>query len=861
MAPKRKNTMAPKRKNTETDEAVAPSTGRERKKQKVAFARTIDVQSTSHSGGQNVVAGPSKKTTVDSLKGLPTSIDVERFAETRSFEINAMQNAMKSAREASTQRAWQALPRHLRRRAASHDVRRVPARLRGRARAEMDIVKKKSPAKPKRGAANRVSRTESFLKRQREKTWLETHIWHAKRMPMENLWGYRLAITPTEKSFRPSHRASVHGSILHDASYQSLIELKGPEHILRTLLETCCDPQGQGPGAKRYLTGARVLNTHIYKPGSYPFDLIAPITVMWRPSPPVTNDSVPPKEPGLAAASQPAQGTASTSKPKRKGKEKEQVAESSPPSAADSPRTVWIFSHPGPYIDVFAALGTSASLAIDAQRQSNASVPETNTVEVEIADLREHVNVFEIMGPRANQIIKGALTPVVDDEREEFKKFWAALTDLQTSGSVPRGMVVGFKIYDPRLKFPPKNAKPRTHETGSQQFSPALATFPTAAIARSEIWDDEIRTSLKKPRFNKKTLDERRSKLLVPGTALAPLRQDDRVPVLMIQRSLESTSTTESQPLHGWTLIIPSGWSMPFFSSLTFTGTRVGGQRERQTQCFESGTLCFPRDYPFTRTHDVFVAEREAEERALWERKPPAKRVNWDKIGTRSPWRPDWEVILRIGEAEAGPDKDGLLPTQREEPSRNGDVRPWLLRGTDTKTIVENASNMLNHGAGLLAEVNKLRTRRLQDPLSSSVRGDDLLRGALVMVRVKMCGRGSPQDMAIIYAVHDEEWTMWDKVFELKKQPRIPLQDEEVPEESQLLDAKPAQESIVGYVTTGNFSLSRGEGFAIGAISLAHVLCMKQQASKHRNPRALLVKIRDRDGFKCWPAYVDILEG
>lgn len=234
----------------------------------------------------------------------------------------------------------------------------------------------------------------------------------------------------------------MHGSILHDASYQSLIELKGPEHILRTLLETCCDPQGQGPGAKRfrihlhisynvaltsyatarYLTGARVLNTHIYKPGSYPFDLIAPITVMWRPSPPVTNDSVPPKEPGLAAASQPAQGTASTSKPKRKGKEKEQVAESSPPSAADSPRTVWIFSHPGPYIDVFAALGTSASLAIDAQRQSNASVPETNTVEVEIADLREHVNVFEIMGPRANQIIKGALTPVVDDEREEFKK-------------------------------------------------------------------------------------------------------------------------------------------------------------------------------------------------------------------------------------------------------------------------------------------------------------------------------------------------------------------------------------------------------------------------------------------------------
>lgn len=40
----------------------------------------------------------------------------------------------------STQRAWQALPRHLRRRAASHDVRRVPARLRERAKAEVNGV-------------------------------------------------------------------------------------------------------------------------------------------------------------------------------------------------------------------------------------------------------------------------------------------------------------------------------------------------------------------------------------------------------------------------------------------------------------------------------------------------------------------------------------------------------------------------------------------------------------------------------------------------------------------------------------------------------------------------------------------------
>lgn len=25
-----------------------------------------------------------------------------------------------------------------------------------------------------------------------DKTWLETHLWHAKRMHMDNMWGYRL---------------------------------------------------------------------------------------------------------------------------------------------------------------------------------------------------------------------------------------------------------------------------------------------------------------------------------------------------------------------------------------------------------------------------------------------------------------------------------------------------------------------------------------------------------------------------------------------------------------------------------------------------------------------------------------------
>lgn len=91
------------------------------------------------------------------MQGLPASIDVEKFTEARAYEIDAMQRAIKGARHvfrvlstvygvvtmrssgSATHRAWQTLPRHLRRRAASHDVRRVPVRLRDKARTEVGL--------------------------------------------------------------------------------------------------------------------------------------------------------------------------------------------------------------------------------------------------------------------------------------------------------------------------------------------------------------------------------------------------------------------------------------------------------------------------------------------------------------------------------------------------------------------------------------------------------------------------------------------------------------------------------------------------------------------------------------------------
>jgi ribonuclease P/MRP protein subunit POP1 len=138
------------------------------------------------------------------------------------------------SRAGSTHRAWQELPRHLRRRAASHNVRRVPLRLRNRSRAEVrsvslspymilglistprwtHYVEKSSGDHFRNEARTNVSPVVMYFHGDRvrptfwrifilstvhmtpgDKKWLETHLWHTKRMHMENMWGYRLVGT------------------------------------------------------------------------------------------------------------------------------------------------------------------------------------------------------------------------------------------------------------------------------------------------------------------------------------------------------------------------------------------------------------------------------------------------------------------------------------------------------------------------------------------------------------------------------------------------------------------------------------------------------------------------------------------
>ena len=108
--------------------------------------------------------------------------------------------------------ASQQVSRRMRRRAVSHNPKRLPRRLRG-AHINQRVKSGTDGAgaglrRPSRRFRRRPSNLlAEYNRRQRSVAWLETHIWHAKRFHMTRAWGHALPDTPTDKCWRQTFRS------------------------------------------------------------------------------------------------------------------------------------------------------------------------------------------------------------------------------------------------------------------------------------------------------------------------------------------------------------------------------------------------------------------------------------------------------------------------------------------------------------------------------------------------------------------------------------------------------------------------------------------------------------------------------
>ncbi|KAH3764511.1 ribonuclease p/mrp protein subunit pop1 [Pelomyxa schiedti] len=530
-------------------------------------------------------------------------------------DSSATRGAAHQAAGTSRKRAYQQLPRHLRRRAMSDNVYRIPSRLRPQARIEAMKCnvnagdKKKKKNKFLVRSFNRrplkVLRNNQF--RQRKVKWLPTHIWHAKRFHMTTLWEYKLAFCRCDKGLRASFNRCKNKSVVYDASYYSFLQIDGPVSALTALLSAIL-PRDRAPPK---CDGGTAVEYVIYKPNCFPGGALGPVTLLW----------IDDKDTTMSDA---------------------------------TTRSLLLFLHPA----------LAKETCDELRKFATASFQST---------LSLHMKKFlqyELRGPRCIPALQAVLKPSPKCN-PQAAELWTRLGSHSKITSIPPGCVLALDVL-PQPRSPPKctNKDAFTLFTGDFQWPASSGTW------LSNMW-----------------------------TSNGTYDRDDSIPVVLIHRESHKWPVPKNQlPTNedldeGWDLLVPfmskPERSLPLWMHIVFAGAHPIGLRERNWLKFESGALVFPQDYPDTNASFEFSIQEKKSLTIEWEKKPPAKRPNYAKLHTPSPFTPSWQLCVKVPPIVLRQLPGMSLPTQtlicarllvhRSKPCRSAMICEPLE--TDLKTL------------------------------------------------------------------------------------------------------------------------------------------------------------------------------
>ncbi|KAF9776203.1 hypothetical protein IL306_005651 [Fusarium sp. DS 682] len=819
-------------------------------------------------------------------------LDLQAFVAAHEFEIRALEQSMATSKAIGSSRAFQRVPRGLRRRTASHNPKRVPRRLRKRAFREMKddntpVVearrrkprttrariraetarklgilaarkRKASLAKAKQdGGVNKnkelavigrvprpkIRRNElneppkpksKFRKRQLNKTWLPTHSWHAKRArmtdPLEPLWRFAIPLTPNEKIYRPTHRAQGdRGTVVWEMSYVSTIGLYGkPAGIERVLKrigvvqDSCWNEKG-----KKWRLGSRswtgVLTREIPAGQQNHNDrqIIGPCTILWNPESPTQGNN----------------------------------------ELKQEPRQVFLRIHPSAFLELFNEL-------ISLIKQENPRLY--------IEDLRFEIGSIDLTGPGSTEALLAILRayPTPDKTKKDHAELFQGLAGLTNAATLPSGAVLGFSVQDPRFQYPPRRLEVSEDHESQLQLLEKIASWPAEENLKPyAIFDRDTRhTASCLP--SQKQIDRRKAKS-TPGTPLKPTAADPPIPIIL----LASRTGTGTQTQGTWTLLAPwkcikhIWYSLVHYPLSSGGNPRFAGLNEIRQVAFERGQAWFPGDFPGTKAGAAWELKERRKRKMAWEKRPKSRRTAWESLDLGGG---------RKGEIGDGFASDFELLFNLEDPqeSKECNIEDAMDVDQDETTRSTQAMKQQEPRIYQLRQISKdIFNQALTFPSTPPT----MPRNALLGIRISLISRGVVTSCARIYRLPsrpttapqsseaevpatippDSLSTSSSLPYDLRSQwlsqlrPSFPTKNKSSSKTSMPRDldslkrqlaaelvSKPAPypfapanksdmnghplvpdaEDLVGFVTTGSFSLSEGHGMAIGSIALSKVL-------------------------------------
>lgn len=548
---------------------------------------------------------------------LPSGVAIVHHVAGRIRELKRLYNDIATTK--SEMLVHQMLPNHMRRRAMSHNPKRLPLKYR---QIHTNQMAKSGPNAKKRRPSRKYRRKsrnlmKEYARRKQQNIWLETHIWHAKRYHMRKLWNYMIPYAPTDKRYRASYKAAANHCLLQDISFFGSIEISGSlDHLRDKFKQITSQECGLTLMAKCFQNGSREGHVDLFKIDSYPLKALARVSFMWK-------------------------------------------------SSDDTRKTLWLFVHPTAYREVLQEIiilfqlqnvnrndDDSTDAKVVTRNKSLSRNPRyvNSGTGVEVVELKDTLNRFRLTGPYSHAVLLKALKPAMPVDKSWLGKLLDSDLNLQKAHSaqvqlwkdfetatspseLPPHVIVGLNVVDPRTNRPAKREKIVNQ---LRVFDNDYIEVPSIA-STSPIWNKELRDDVTKNMMTTSELCQLRNKnQLVPGVASSFESDLQSVPLLLVQRP--GSQSPQSKRLgfgSGWDVIVPAGYGLSIWLSLIRCGTKSGGWREMDTIANEMGTELFAPDTVSGLKENNRQLKLKRDE---YFRKPPNKRTNYNKMCIASPF-------------------------------------------------------------------------------------------------------------------------------------------------------------------------------------------------------------------------------
>ena len=521
------------------------------------------------------------------------------------------------------------------------------------------IYKKNTLAEPEKPAAK-------FKKRQIHKSWLPTHVWHAKRAqmtaPKGPLWRFAVPLTPADKCYRSIHRASSStGCVAWDTSYMSTIMIEGVEASITGLLRAISVEEAALTGQKyiRWREGTRSWSGWL-RERDRDQRWISHATLCWRP----VQRSIDPGEDAAGISSHVEVGQSSekrtaeanTNTDNEGQEEPTQVASEEPQPSANvkrqkktaRKRQLILRVHPAAFLQLWKEILKVAKI----QRPPPS-----------VEDLRFQLGSIELVGSSAFEALAGVLHPrpsptVSSSNASDFESTFKTLALVNRISSTPTNAIIPLAVQDPRLFHPPRAIDTTANAARAEEIAKLLSTWPfdNPSPEVPSIFEFKDRHKATQLPFQK-TINRRKGKS-APGLHCEPVASDPAIPILLLATGpvpglRQSDTITLILP---WKCVQPLWHSLMHYPLSTGGNPRFGGLDQKRQVQFENGEPWFPGDFPGTKAGWEWELRERSRRKEDWQRKPKGRRVEWENIdmglGRKGEigigWGCDWTRLFNL---------------------------------------------------------------------------------------------------------------------------------------------------------------------------------------------------------------------